>query len=159
MISVTSTVPVNEPGADPHLTREDVWHGLLLKTEDALPFVPAMTRCEVLERYEDGLLREVDFRGQTFRERITLTPMERVRFDRVPGGPIDGHILNEIEEDEDGELRLRFSFNLELAGVEPGSEEEQAYERTMSKDYLKAVGATLEAVRRMVTERHPALAR
>ena len=159
MISVTSTVPVNPPGEEPHLTREDVWAGLLLKTEDALPFVPAMTRCEVLEHYDDGLLREVEFRGQTFRERITLTPMDRVRFDRIPGSPVEGFILNEIEEDANGELTLRFSFNLEIAGIEAGSEEEQAYERTMSGDYLKAVGATLAAVRKMVAERHPALTR
>lgn len=158
MISVTSAVPVNPPGEEFSLDRDDVWAGLLLKTEDALPFVPSMTRCDVLEHYDDGLLREVEFRGQTFRERITLTPKERVRFDRLPGGAVDGFILNEIEED-DGELTLRFSFNLELADVEPGSEEERAYEQTMSGDYLKAVGATLVAVRRMVSERHPAIAR
>jgi len=159
VISVSTPVPVNPPGAEPRLTREDVWQGLLLKAEDALPFVPAMTRCEVLERYDDGLLREVDFRGQTFRERITFTPQERVRFDRVPGGPIDGSILNEIEEDAAGELTLRFTFQLVLKGVEEGSQEERDYEQTMSRDYLKAAGATLDAVRRMVAERHPALAR
>jgi hypothetical protein len=157
MISVSSAVPINPPGEEPTLSRDDVWQGLLLKTEDALPFVPAMTRCEVLEHYDDGLLREVDFRGQTFRERITLEPKHRVRFDRVPGGPVDGFILNEIEEDADGQLELRFSFNLSPAGMEADSEEERAYEKTMSQDYLKAVGATLSAVRRMVAERHPAI--
>ncbi len=159
MISVSTPVPVNPDGAEPRLTREDVWQGLLLKAEDALPFVPAMTRCEVLERYDDGLLREVDFRGQTFRERITFTPERQVRFDRVPGGPIDGTIRNDIEEDEQGELTLRFTFELVLAGVPEGSPQEREYEQTMSRDYLKAAGATLEAVRRMVAERHPSLTR
>lgn len=157
MISVSNAVLVNPAGADPVVTRDDVWQGLLLKAEDALPFVPSMTRCEVLERYDDGLLREIEFRGQTFSERVTFTPKERVRFERV-SGPVGGHVLNELSG-EGGELALRFTFNLQLPDVEEGSEEERAYEQTMSGDYLKAVGATLDAVRRTVADRDPALAR
>jgi hypothetical protein len=154
MISVTTTVPVNPPGEQVALTRADVWRGLALKAENALPFVPAMTYCEVTERFEDGLEREIEFRGERFTERITFEPERLVTFERLSGSVL-GTIRNEILEDADG-LALRFSFDLTLAGVEPGSAEEQAYEETMSQDYLKAAGATLAATRRMVAEGAPA---
>ena len=155
MISVSSAVPVNPPEEGVKLTRDDVWHGLKLKAENALPFVPAMTVCEVKEQTDDMILREIEFRGERFGERITFTPKEQVRFERTFGS-VMGEILNEIEEDEDGELSLRFTFNLELEGVEPGSDGEREYEETMKGDYLKAAGATLAATRRMVAEAHPA---
>ena len=155
MISVSNSVAVNPPGEATELTRDDVWQGLLLKAENALPFVPAMTRCEVIERTDDTIVRTIEFRGQEFGERITFTPQRQVRFERTHG-PVLGTIRNDLDEDEHGGLRLRFSFDLELAGVEPGSKEEQDYEATMKDDYLKAAAATLAAVRRMVLERDPA---
>ena len=156
MISVSTTVPVNPPGEHVVLTRADVWQGLKLKAENALPFVPAMTYCEVTERFADGLEREIEFRGERFTERIVLEPERRVTFERLSGSVL-GTIRNEILEDQDG-LALRFSFDLTLAGVEPGSNEESEYEETMSGDYLKAAAATLAATRRMVAEGAPAQA-
>jgi ketosteroid isomerase-like protein len=155
MISVSNTVEVNPPGEPVQLRREDVWRGLLLKADNALPFVPAMTRCEVIERTGDTLLRTIEFRGQEFAERVTFTPERQVRFERTHGS-ILGTISNDLEEDDDGKLLLTFSFDLILEGVEPGSAAEQEYEATMKGDYLKAAAATLAAVRRMVIEEHEA---
>lgn len=154
MISVSSTVRVNPPDEPVKLSRADVWHGLALKAENALPFVPAMTVCEVKERTDTEILREIEFRGQRFGERITLVPEKSVQFDRT-FGPVMGTIRNEILE-EDGDLSLRFRFDLVLEGVAPGSAAEQEYEATMKGDYLKAAEATLAATRRLVTERGPA---
>jgi hypothetical protein len=151
VISVSKTVPVNPPGEAVTLTRADVWRGLEAKAENALPFVPAMTLCEVHERHENVIVREIEFRGERFGERVTLEPKERVRFERTSGSVL-GTILNEILEDGEGQLELRFSFDLELAGVEPGSPAEREYEETMRGDYLKAVDATLGAIRRWTRE-------
>ncbi len=148
MIHVTNAVPVNEAG-EPRLTRADVWAGLELKANNALPFVPAMTQCEVLERRgELEFDREIEFRGQHFVERITLEPESRVTFTRIAGDVL-GTIANEIEEDDAGELSLRFTFALVLKGVAPGSAEEAEYAEGMKVDYLKAVEATLTAIRRV----------
>ncbi len=152
MISVSSSVLVNPPGESIKLTRDDMWDGLVMKAENALPFVPAMTRCEVIERTDDTILRTIEFRGQEFGELITFAPGSQVRFERT-SGPVMGTIRNDLDEDEDGNLRLTFSFDLELVGVEAGSEQEREYEGTMTGDYLKAATATLAAVRRMVAER------
>jgi hypothetical protein len=151
MISVSYKIPVNPEGTDVTLTRADVWKGLEAKANNALPFVPSMSYCEVSERSENLIIREIEFRGERFGERVTLDPQETVTFERTAGS-VMGTILNEILEDEAGELELRFSFNLELEGVEAGSKEETDYEATMTGDYEKAVEATLSAIRRWARE-------
>jgi hypothetical protein len=147
MIFVSHALPVNVPG-EPRLDRANVWDGLVLKAENALPFVPAMTYCEVTRRHGDHVFdRDIDFRGQRFTERITLEAPHRVTFTRI-AGPVLGTIANEIEGAGD-DLELRFSFALVVAGVEGGSAEENAYAESMTGDYLKAVEATLNAMRRL----------
>jgi hypothetical protein len=155
MISVSYSIPVNPEGTDVQLGRADVWKGLEAKANNALPYVPSMTYCEVTDRGENWLQRDIEFRGQRLGERVTLEPQETVRFERTSGDVL-GTILNEILEGDDGELQLRFSFDLELQGVEPGSAEETEYEATMKGDYEKAVEATLAAIRRWVREGEPA---
>lgn len=151
MIFVTHQLPVNVPG-EPHLDRAAVWDGLLLKADNALPFVPSMTYCEVTERYSDTVFdRDIDFRGERFTERITLEHPHRVTFTRI-AGPVLGTIANEIEGPED-DLKLRFSFALVVEGVEGGSAAEQEYAGSMTGDYLKAVAATLNAMRRIAEGR------
>jgi len=148
MIFVTHQLPVNVPG-QPKLDRAAVWDGLVLKANNALPFVPSMTFCEVTQRYGDAIFdRDIDFRGDRFTERITLEAPYRVTFTRI-AGPVLGTIANEIESTDDGDLALRFSFALVVTGVAGGSAEEQAYADSMTGDYLQAVAATLNAMRRL----------
>ena len=147
MIFVSHQLPVNVEG-EPHLDRTAVWDGLVMKANNALPFVPAMTHCEVVQRLSDTVFdRDIDFRGQRMTERITLEPSHRVVFTRI-AGPVLGTIVNEIEE-QDGELFLRFSFALVVHRVEGGSAAERRYADGMTADYLKAVEATLNAMRRI----------
>jgi hypothetical protein len=147
MIFVSHQLPVNEAG-QPRLDGADVWHGLVMKANNALPFVPSMTFCEVTERHSDTVFdRDIDFRGQRFTERITLEAPHRVVFTRI-AGPVLGTIANEVEGSGDN-LALRFSFALVVEGVEGGSAAEQAYAESMTGDYLKAVAATIAAMRRI----------
>ncbi len=147
MIYVSRTLPVNVPG-QPGLSRDQVWEGLVLKANNALPFVPAMTECEVTQRLDELTFdRDLVFRGAPFSERITLQPPRRVVFTRT-AGPVLGTITNEIEE-PDGELSLRFSFSVVVMDIAPGSLEEKQYADGMTTDYLGAVNATLAAMRRL----------
>ncbi len=152
MIFVSHQLPVNVPG-EPQLTPANVWDGLVLKANNALPFVPSMTYCEVTRRHSDTVFdRDIALsigqgRGERFTERITLEAPHRVTFTRI-AGPVLGTIANEIEGPAD-DLKLRFSFALVVHGVEGGSAEEQAYADSMTGDYLKAVAATLNAMRRI----------
>jgi hypothetical protein len=154
MIELSHSVLVNDP-ADPNapvLTRDDVWKGLVMKAENALPFVPKMDKCDVVERGENYILRDIRFGGDDLREAVTLTPKSRVEFRRVQGRVL-GVITNEILEYGNGELELKFSFALEIEGVKSGSPEELEYEENMRDAYMGAVGATLGAIRQMVVQR------
>ncbi len=147
MIYVSHELAVNEAG-EVELTPADVWDGLVMKANNALPFVPSMTFCEVTARHGEATFdRDIDFRGQRFTERITLEEPHRVVFTRI-AGPVLGTIANEVTGGADG-LKLRFSFALVVQGVEGGSAQEQEYADGMTGDYLKAVAATIAAMRRI----------
>ena len=153
MFELSRAVRVNDPSdpGAPTLGRGQVWEGLVMKANDALPFVAKMSKCDVLERKENELTRDIEFRGEPAKERVTFYPKELVRFERLSGKTL-GTIENRIEEDEAGELRLRFSFALEREGIEPDSEEERRYVDEIKGDYLAAVEATLGAVRKAAVE-------
>jgi len=147
MIYVSHELPVNTE-SEPALTQADVWDGLVMKANNALPFVPSMTFCEVTARRGDTSFdRDIDFRGQRFTERIMLEEPHRVVFTRI-AGPVLGAIANEITGTQD-DLKLRFSFALVVEGVPGGSAQEQEYAEGMTGDYLRAVAATLAAMRRI----------
>src|SRR5712691_895930 len=137
MIELSHSVLVNDQGDPeaPILTRDDVWDGLVMKAENALPFVPRMDKCEVVEQRENYILRDIRFGGDDLREAVTLTPKTRVEFRRVQGRVL-GLITNEILENPDGELELRFSFALQIEGTEPGSPQERDYEASMRDAYF-----------------------
>jgi len=153
LFTMSRAVPVNDRSNPelPVLNRDQVWRGLELKAENALPFVPQMTKCDTFERGDNYLIRDILIRGEDARERVTFYPKRMVQFDRLSGSTL-GTIKNEIEEDAHGELSLRFTFSLEKEGIPPNSPEEQTYAKEVEGDYLGAVQATLNAVRRWVKE-------
>lgn len=143
MFALSVAVDVNPPGVTPVLTQTQVWRGLVMKAENALPFVPAMQSCTVLERREGGLVREVLVRGERFIERVTFTPEIAVLFRREDAaGRSAGWITNIISESEHG-LLLTFTFALEQSG------------EIMRASYVDAIKATLAAMRRFVLEGSP----
>jgi hypothetical protein len=148
MYTLSHSTPVNPPGAEPTLSREQVWRGLEMKAENALPFVPGMEKCEVIEREGNMILRDVTFAGNSHRERILLHAPVQVQFERVGE---NGFIQNTISDSADG-LLLTFTFGLNFPGTDAGSAAEQAKGDEMKHAYIGAVGATLERVRKMVRE-------
>lgn len=154
MISLSNAVPVNTSADDVQLDWDDVWRGLLWKAENPMPFVPSITRCEVVERTRDGFLREILDFGEPIRELVTVEPKRRITFERLTGR-IVGTIVNEIEKDANGHVSLRFTFALEIKGAEPDGPEEKEVRTKMGAGYLNAVHTTLAAVRRFKTDGTP----
>jgi ketosteroid isomerase-like protein len=151
MFQLSRTIPVNEPGK-PFLSRHDVWNGLLMKANNALPYVPQMTKCEVVEKGAGWLLRDILLKEEPLREKVTFEPEQRVIFERVAGNE-PGRIENTIGEDEQGNLTLTFSFSLTRNGLEGNPEAEKKHFGPMEGMYLNAVASTLAAVRRTVEEK------
>jgi Domain of unknown function (DUF1857) len=148
MVRASRTIKVNADPKEPPLTRSLVWRGLVMKAENPLPFVPVISSCKVLERHTDGLTREIVDKGDTIAEVVTFEPERVVKFERTSGRVL-GTILNEIIEDEHGDLALKFTFTLTVEGMEADSAEEQEFAGQMEHGYLMAVAATLKAMRRL----------
>jgi hypothetical protein len=151
MYTLSVSVDVNPSGVTPALTQEQVWRGLMMKAENAVLFVPRMQACTVLERWSDGLLREVVNDGHRFREKITFAPPVEVLFERVGTEDNAGWITNVISESDHG-LLLTFTFAVNLPGAAPGTEEERQKGAAMKESYIGAVKATLARVRQLVGE-------
>ena len=151
MFTLCRAMPVNAVGEAP-LTSRQVWQGLVLKAENPMPFIEAMTACTIVDRGPDWLLRDFTLRGEDMQERVVFEPEHRVTFVRTRSSAM-GTILNEIIDDgKDGEsaLSLRFTFLLAVEGLTLGSAEETAFAERMSRSYFAAVGSTLREIRRRV---------
>jgi len=154
MIYSTATVPVNPAGETP-LTREQAWAGLERKARDARLFLPPglCTRCDVTEESATHFVRDATIGGQELREIIVLEPGAKVTFFQATG-PREGAIVNELFDDEDGKLQLRFYCYLGLRGKEPGGPEEQVEQAQFDGDkgYTAALLSTLRRTRELVGE-------
>jgi hypothetical protein len=69
MYQLSRTVPVNEPKKS-FLSRHDVWTGLLMKANNALPYVPEMKQCEVVEKGDGWLVRDIMLKDVPLREKV-----------------------------------------------------------------------------------------
>jgi len=150
----TPQIPVNPLGSSVQLGRQDVWRGLMWKAEVPMPFVEPIVACQVLERFDDGFLREIQHltpEGGTepIQERIILDSPHTVTFIRISGSA-PGRIINEITVDDRGKLCLQFHFVLGVSGMDHRSPEELKYERGFATGYLSAVETTLAALRKFV---------
>lgn len=154
MIYSTATVPVNPAGETP-LTRDQVWKGLEAKARDARLFLPEglCTRCDVTEESATHFVREATIAGADLREIIVLEPKRKVTFFQATG-PREGAIVNELFEDADGALQLRFYCHLGLRDRAPGGPEEQAEQASFDSErgYKAALLSTLKRTRELLAD-------
>lgn len=154
MIYSTATVPVNSEG-ETRLTRRQIWQGLELKARDARLFLPEglCTRCDVVAESATHFVREATIAGADLREIVTLEPESKVTFFQATG-PREGAIINELLEDEAGELQLKFYCYLGLRGREPNGPEEKAEQAQFDSDkgYKAALLSTLKRTRELLAE-------
>jgi len=100
----------------PDLTREELWFGLLCRAEDPRPFLPGLDRCRIIERSESELVRDLHFGATVIRDKVTLVPMEWIRFESEANAQHAGGMLTiTIEEPGSEVLFLRFEYRTSLA--------------------------------------------
>jgi hypothetical protein len=148
MYAISATFEVNPVGTTVEISREAMWQGLVSKAEYAVPFVPAMEDCRIIERFDDGFLREIKLRGTVMRERIVFTPDVEVYFERVD--PANGGWITNIMSESHTGLLLTFTFALVFPGVVAGSAEERQRGEEVKQSYIVAIQATIDETRRRV---------
>ena len=132
MTTLSWTVPLvpADGSVGPRLDRHGIWQGMEDKAENPTPYVPYITGCEILERYPDGILREITYRDRgRVVERVIYEPEERMIF-RPSDDPEVSEIVNEIGA-EDGSFTFTLKVTLSAA-AEERSERDPAYLKALS---------------------------
>ncbi len=117
--------------AQPRLTREELWFGLLCRAEDPRPFLPGLERCVIVERAGERLERELHFGAAVVRDSVVLAELQWVRFDSAATAEHAGGSLTIlIEEPAAGELFLRFRYHTSLPEASTQDEQLAAFVRS-----------------------------
>ena len=92
-------------------TFEILWILLLDKVQHPDITIKEITHVEVLQKYDDGILRQMHALGMTIRERITIDEQNKiVRFDLIENSMFTGYFLNKVEG-SDEKLTLIYEQN------------------------------------------------
>lgn len=89
-------------------SQERLWSLLLEKAQHPERTIKQVTESKILQKYDDGYLREMTAVGMNFKERITINEKaHEIKFTLVDNAEFDGYFLNKIEG-KDGELVLTY---------------------------------------------------
>ena len=92
-------------------TIETLWALLLDKVQYPDRTIKEITHVEILEKYDDGILRQMQALGMIIKERITIDEQNKIiRFDLIENSMFTGYFLNKIEG-YDGKLTLIYEQN------------------------------------------------
>jgi hypothetical protein len=118
MMTMSWTVPLVDPrdSGAPAVHRRHLWESLLAKAEEPTSYVPAITECRMVERYDDGFLREAIRNGEKLVQRVRPEPQHRIVFEHICD-PDVASITNIIGTDADGGT----TFTIETAFTEEGA--------------------------------------
>ena len=92
-------------------TFETLWILLLDKVHHPDKTIKEITHVDILEKYDDGVLRQMQALGMIIKERITINEQNKiVRFDLIENSMFTGYFLNKVEG-YDGKLTLIYEQN------------------------------------------------
>jgi hypothetical protein len=87
-------------------TFETLWILLLDKVHHPDKTIKEITHVDILEKYDDGILRQMQALGMIIKERITINEQNKIiRFDLIENSMFTGYFLNKVEG-YDGKLTL-----------------------------------------------------
>lgn len=128
------------------LTREQLWEGLVLRAEQPQLFVLGLDSCTILSHTGDTLERELHYGHATVRDRVTLTPHERVRYDILATEAyVGGSLTMTIEQPDALQLFLRFEYETTLPI--PDTEDARQTSEIVKSAYREADIDTVRLIR------------
>ena len=87
-------------------TFETLWILLLDKVHHPDKTIKEIIHVDILEKYDDGVLRQMQALGMIIKEKITIDEQNKiVRFDLIENSMFTGYFLNKVE-DSNGKLTL-----------------------------------------------------
>ena len=92
-------------------TFETLWVLLLDKVHHPDKTIKEITHVNILEKCDDGVLRQIQALGMIIKEKITIDEQNKiVRFDLIENSMFTGYFLNKVEG-YDGKLTLIYEQN------------------------------------------------
>ncbi|AUG78389.1 hypothetical protein CFP65_3599 [Kitasatospora sp. MMS16-BH015] len=148
-VTMSWSIPVNSDGSSgaTQIDAHQLWAQLLHKAENPVAYVPAITRCRVLDRFPGGFTREIVKDGRTIFQRIEVSPRELSIVYRQPGDPELEFIMNQIDRDADGGLAMTIAVSLAPEATERALRESRFLEATDAyfTDTLRSVVEEIRA--------------
>jgi hypothetical protein len=125
--------PLDEP-----LSREQLWRGLMWRTERPQESMPQLNSCRIVARGESLLARELDFGSFTVRDRVRVEPMQQLVYETQATDDVRaGTLTITIEEPTPGELQVRFAYDVSRVRKEDDATETM-YDGFLKSAYLEA---------------------
>ena len=92
-------------------TFETLWTLLVDKVHHPDKTIKEIIHVDILEKYDDGVLRQIQALGIMIKEKITIDEQNKiVRFDLIENSMFTGYFLNKVEG-YDGKLTLIYEQN------------------------------------------------
>jgi hypothetical protein len=94
------------------ITRDQLWRGLVLRADSPKLFVPHLDECTIDERDAGSFRRKLRYGTLEVVDRVTLTPLQEVRYDVAPQGEIKASsLVMSIEAPSEHTLYVRFRYD------------------------------------------------
>jgi hypothetical protein len=133
------------------LSRDQLWRGLVLRAEKPKAFVPWLDRCNILDRSDASISRELHYGDLVVRDRVTFLPQEQVRYYVPQQKDIpESSLTMTIEEPEPDQFFVRFEYD-DGASVETDTEQE-FYNEFRRSAYQESDIDTIRTIRQMAEE-------
>lgn len=138
--------PLIEP-----LTREQLWRGLVLRAEAPGLFVPHLDRCDLLERSENSLSRQLQYGELIIFDQVTFTPQQQIVYLVPAQKDIPASSLTmTIEEPEFEIYFVRFEYD---DGMEEVADSDAAYYNQYKRSaYEESDIDTIRIIRQLAGE-------
>ena len=136
-----------------HLSREQLWRGLVLRAENPLLFVMGLDGFEIVDRGHNALSRELHFGKLTLRDRVSFEPMRQVRYavEAAADSPAATLVMT-IEEPEADQLFVRFDY--ETLSDDTAAPMDECYSSLVKQAYVAADIDTISTIRRLALEQN-----
>jgi hypothetical protein len=147
----THLIEINDP-LNPlidTLTREQLWHGLVLRAETPKAFIPWLDRCTIVEKSDTHLARISHYGQLAVHDSVQLIAQQKIIYTIPPQKDIPASSLTmTIEEPEPGILFVRFEY--EDSTGEAADSEQAMYNDFRKSAYQEADIDTIRIIRQMV---------
>lgn len=128
------------------LSREQLWRGLVLRAEQPGLFVLGLDECIIHNREDSTLERELRYGQAVVRDRVTLSPMDHVRYETAATDEhVGGSLVMAIEALSETHLFIRFTYSTTLP--ENNGSNDPRYSEFVKSAYREADIDTVQRIR------------